>query len=423
MNIRILPVVSLAAALALQAIPLARAQSPTAPAPSGPFEAFPTLSAAAILRPEFLQGPNFTVRDPVPTYTGANRFTIDSDFGVFEADGNAMLMRRIREIAAIAQLNQMSATEEFGDAVKRAAASPLVAAQELVTNPVGTITGVPKGIWKFMNRAGQSIKEIGEGRKSDPGNSVESMIGFSRTKRELALKLGVDPYSDNEVFQKALNRVAWPAFAGGFTVKLGMAAVSGGAGAALSAANWTNTLNDALREKSPEDLRLMNLGKLLKLGVSREVAVPFLNNTAFSPTNQTILVAALEQIGNIEGVSEYIRMTNRAENETDALFCQQSAQLMAKVNDTAPLVRIIELNGLPVCQTNDGTVIVPLQWDYVVWTPMAARFAAALKTNKFGIPATAYMVVLSGVVSPASATAMGGLKINFSQKQLPGPLQ
>jgi hypothetical protein len=317
----------------------------------------------------------------------------------------------------------MSATAEFGEAVKRAAASPLVAAQELITNPVGTITGVPKGIWKFMNRAGQSIKEVGEGRKGDPASSVESMIGFSKTKRELALKLGVDPYSTNEVFQKALNRVAWPAFAGGFTIKLGMAAVSGGAGAALSAANWTGTLNDALRDKSPQDLRLMNLGKLLELGVPRGDAVAFLNNTAFSPTNQTILVAALEELGRVPGQSEFLKMTERAEDETDALFCQQSAQLMARVNKTTPVRRITELNGLPVCQTDDGTVVVPIQWDYVVWTPMAARFAAALKAGKFATPASGYLVSLSGVVSPMSATAMTDLGIKFAEKQLPGPLK
>ena len=31
-------------------------------------------------------------------------YTIDSDFGVFEADGNAMLMRRVAEINAIGKL-------------------------------------------------------------------------------------------------------------------------------------------------------------------------------------------------------------------------------------------------------------------------------------------------------------------------------
>ena len=52
---------------------------------------------------------------------------------------------------------------------------------------------------------------------------------------------------------------------------------------------------------------------------------------------------------------------------------------MANLNNTSPIARITHLNGLTVCQTNDGTVVVPIQWDYVAWTPMAERFITALK--------------------------------------------
>src|SRR6266436_6155671 len=54
------------------------------------FEELPVLNASEILRPDILTGPHHKVREPVPTYFGANQFTIDSDFGVFEAKGNEM---------------------------------------------------------------------------------------------------------------------------------------------------------------------------------------------------------------------------------------------------------------------------------------------------------------------------------------------
>ena len=76
--------------------------SPTVTATPVVYEPLPTLNASVILLPQYFQGPNFTVRNPVPTYSGSNHYTIDSDFGVFEADGNAMLMRRVAEINAIA---------------------------------------------------------------------------------------------------------------------------------------------------------------------------------------------------------------------------------------------------------------------------------------------------------------------------------
>jgi hypothetical protein len=66
----------------------------------------------------------------VPTYSGSNRYTIDSDFGVFEADGNQMLMRRVAEINAIAKLQAISQTKEFTQAAAQAAAAPLQVAQD-----------------------------------------------------------------------------------------------------------------------------------------------------------------------------------------------------------------------------------------------------------------------------------------------------
>jgi hypothetical protein len=391
------------------------------------YENPPILSAQAILQPAYYQGQYFKVRDAVPTYAGANAYTIDSDFGVFEAYGNDMLMRRVAEIYAIAVLRQVSSTKEFEQGAKKAAESPLIAARDLVTNPVGTISGVPEGIWKMLNVAGQSVKEIGEGRKTDSeqGNLATNMIGFSKVKRDIALRLCVDPYSTNQVLQKELNKVAWPAFAGGFTVDLGMAAAGAGigaAGVALAAVDWTGHLNNMLRDNSPTDLRLINLKLLLAMGLNRADADAFLNNNAISPTTQTILVGSLNQLATAIGRDQYIRQATTSSDEQDALFYQQCAQLMALVNNSVPVTLITQINGLPVCQLSDGMVIVPIQWDYVAWTPAAGQFLTALQSATFPKPPTGYAVILTGVVSPLSATTLATAKIRIDQKQLATPL-
>ena len=221
-----------------------------------------------------------------------------------------------------------------------------------------------------------------------------------------------------------MNKIAWPAFLGKFTVNLGMAAVSGGAGAALSAANWTNTLTDALRDKSPTELRLMNLGLLTNnMGIARAAADAFLNNNAISPTTQTLLVAALAQLGNIPGQGEFILQAAKSRDEQDAIAFQQSAQLMANLNNSTPVTRITHLDGLTVCQTKDGTVVVPIQWDYVAWTPMTERFVTAIKARKFTTPVSGYAVILTGVVSPMTAQALAASGVKVTPKALPGPLK
>src|SRR5574338_690436 len=106
------------------------------------FEELPELKASEILKPEFLQGPHFAVRDPVPTSAGMNQFTIDSDFGVFEADGNEMLLQRLKEIDAIARLREVSRTDEFKNSLLAAAKSPLNSAKSIARDPAQAIANV-----------------------------------------------------------------------------------------------------------------------------------------------------------------------------------------------------------------------------------------------------------------------------------------
>jgi hypothetical protein len=68
-------------------------------------------------------------------------------------------------------------------------------------------------------------------------------------------------------------------------------------------------------------------------------------------------------------------------------------------------------------------VVVPIQWDYLAWTPGVAQFVTALKAQKFSTKPTAYTVMISGTASPAATQAFAGLGVNLVTKALPGPLQ
>jgi hypothetical protein len=59
---------------------------------------------------------------------------------------------------------------------------------------------------------------------------MQQLIGFSDTKRKMAIKLGVDPYSTNPVLQHELDGIAWASFAGGSTFYLATLPIGGGAG-------------------------------------------------------------------------------------------------------------------------------------------------------------------------------------------------
>src|SRR6266581_5886770 len=181
------------------------------------FEELPELKATEILKPELLKGPHYVIRDPVPTASGMNQFTIDSDFGVFEADGNEMLLQRLKEIDAIARLQEVSRTDEFKKSLLAAAKSPLNSAKNIARDPAQAISNVPKGIMKFMGRAKETVKNVGKGGGEGEGNKMKDVIGYSDKKRKIALQMGIDPYSTNTMLQKELDDVAWASWAAGFT--------------------------------------------------------------------------------------------------------------------------------------------------------------------------------------------------------------
>ena len=392
------------------------------------YEQPPTLSAAMILKPEFAAGDGFTVRDPVPTYGGRNGYMIDSDAGVFEADGNVMLMRRVRELAAIAKLREVSRTDVYKNALGSAMASPLLVTKGLIEHPVSTVTGVPKGLWKFMNRAGQGLKERTDGRERSQyeDSNAAQLIGFAKAKRDVALKLGVDPYSSNEALQRELNGVSWAAYAGKMTFTLATAPVSGAAGLALTATGISSTFENAIRDQSPGDLRLASLKRLLAMGCARADADAFLNNIAFSPSVQTALVLHLDSLTGVANRAAFIRLAaSGSDSEGDALFFAQTSRLLAELHAGGrTLARIETLGGLPVAVGTDGNLVVALEWDYASWTQNAANFIAQFKAAKFGRKApTGFVIALTGDASPTVQEQLQAAGITLATRLAPGPLK
>lgn len=392
------------------------------------FEELPVLNASDILRSQFLAGPHHKVREEVPTYSGANQFTIDSDFGVFEADGNEMLLRRISEINAIARLKEVSRTDEFQEALRKAAKSPVAAAKAIANDPVRTISNVPKGLMKFMGRIGENVKGIGEKRegKDAEGTQLQQVIGFSDAKRKVAVSLGVDPYSTNTVLQHELDQIAWASFAGGAAFTLATLPAGGAAGTALTVTEVSGDFNDILKEKSPTDLKMMNRRALLDMGATEKETEKFLNNDAFSPSAQTAFVLNLRSLKGVANRRAFVRLAGEtSSSETDAIFCVQTAALMSKLNkEEIPLSRIELLGEFPICVGKDGTTVVALQWDYAAWTPGAAhasdeveRFADKPPRNK------KVLVALSGQVSPRLRQELEARGQLVKDRVAPGPLK
>src|SRR5438876_5952413 len=341
------------------------------------FEELPEIKASEILKPELLKGPHYVIRDPVPTASGMNQFTIDSDFGVFEADGNEMLLQRLKEIDAIARLRGVSRTDEFKNSLVTAAKSPLNSARNIARDPAQAISNVPKGIMKFLGRAKQTVENVGKGGGEDDGggNRMKDAIGYSDKKRKIALQMGIDPYSTNTVLQKELDDVTWASWAGGFTFSVATFPISGPVGAALTVTNLNSTVHQLLRENSPSGLQKIKRATFRAMGASASDIERILHGGAFTPTEFTTFAVHFKSLNGVANRGAFVKVAaQKSTTEADALFCVYTAALMNQINEKTPIARIVMLGDFPICVAKDGTVIVALQWDYAAWTPGAASF-------------------------------------------------
>ena len=416
--------VSLSAAL------LCLAQSTeSSPSPDAAFEELPELKASEILKPEILKGPKHTVRESVPTSSGMNQFVIDSDYGVFDAEGNEMLLRRIKEVYAIDQLKGVSKTDQFEQSLATAAKGPYNAAKNVVRDPVGAVSGAGKGLMKFMGKVGQTAKHVAQGEAEKPtsaGDTAQNIVGFTKAKRKIAVSMGIDPYSTNQVLQKALDDVAWASWAGGFVFSAATFPISGPAGAALTATNVSSTIGGMLSEKSPAELKAMNRSALRSMGANAGDTERFLGNTAFSPTAQTVFVQNLKSLGGVANRGAFIHVAaERSSSEADAVFCVQTAALMGQLHKGEhPLARIVTIDDFPICVAKDGTLIAALQWDYAAWTPRAGAFTDALKklADEPGHNQQV-LVAISGQTSPRLQQELQNRGIAVQDRMNPGPLK
>lgn len=368
------------------------------------YERPPVLRASEILPAELLRGSHHHVREEVESDGFWRLYTVESEFGTFPVRGDVLLRERVREIEALAVLQETSATREFATAAGKALASPFVAAWNLVRHPVDSIVGVPLGAWRLLRRA----SELGRGERGELEESaLEAFIGFETRKRELAYRVGVDPYSSNPTLQRELNRLSWVSFAGGlpalFVPFTNRPVVREPVGSG-------ERLLDLLLHHSPEDLQRLNRIELAVMGIDAGLADRFLGHPWYSPRHETVLVASLAGLELATGRPAFIEAALAAGSEEDALAYQRTAELIRAYNDrAAPISNIVEIEGTLAGITADGRLVVPLVADQAAWTARADALCRRVAHPPQDVRSTE--LVLSGTLTERARTRIEALGI------------
>jgi len=334
-------------------------------------------AAADVVPPALLRGPHYQLGPTVRTFAFMNQYSVTSDYGAFTAPSDARLRRLIREIAAIAELQKIHQSDAFAKATIEAGKGVVQGAQHLIEDPVATIGAVPEAVFSVFGRISEATKRGGRSKYED--GAAQNLLAVSSFKREYAQKLDIDVYSTNEVLQKELNSVAWASAAGNLT--LSAASMVTGA-AVLQAASGLRTLDQAkniVNALPATELSRRNREALRQMRVPDPVGDRFLENRLLSPRHQTVIVEAMKALLRVPGRPAFIRYAARADSEDTALLFQEMAELLADYHrSVAPIRRLDIYQNVPVAYTDQGSAIILLPIDRLLWTERTSGIATSL---------------------------------------------
>jgi len=399
------------------------------------YEMAAELSAADVLPADLLEGAHHTVEDRVRNDGYLNYYTINSDYGEFEATSTPMLRTRVGEINALAELDELSKTEVFVKAAADAGMGQIKALGQFAKNPVETVVGIPSGIGRMFKRykrqAGDAVdttkefvadedEEGAEGEESDADEDeasttdkamgvTESVMGVSGAQRAWAQKLGTDPYSSNEVLQAAVKEVAWAERLGSFG--MGFAGIP-----SIPGANIIGDVNEAVWSKDPYELQDLNRSRLVATGADEALIEEYVNNPRMTPSQQTLLTAAIAEITDAEGRDGILRQGLNAETEAEANFLIKSVTMLAWYHlNQKPVKSVLSYAAVPVGINEDGDAVLLFAVDHVYWTETIAE-AAGNHASQFGAAeGGAGEVWLLGSASDGTKTALSSLGFSWHE--------
>ena len=344
--------------------------------------------------------------DPVVGSNGfLNIYTVQSDFGEYEAIGNLSLLIVLRELYALNELKNLSKSQVFIEAAANSATGSVESMFHVATNPVDTVKGIPGGVSRLFNRTtdtaevvyegskdvagdaasyvtgsenekkdaeGQDEKNLGETTVETTEKAADWYFGVSAGQRKWAKKLGVDPYTKNELLQNALREVAKIDSAGNFAVRIAPIP-------RIPGSKYINVANDAIWNLSYQELLEQNVQKLVDLGIDKKTIEKFLTNQSYSPIMQTYLIAAVLQLENVENRSLLIELAITKETEDFARFYLETVVLMTWFDSQKE--KISEIGSfveMPYFIDQKGRLILLLPVDYLFWTKELAERAAVM---------------------------------------------
>lgn len=396
------------------------------------------LPVESLLSPAEISGPDWTVRPTATTDGITVTYVVDSRFGSWPAVTRIGLAQRLREIHALAELEEISRSEVFLDAVKNSVTSQLELVQDFAERPGETLRAIPSsaGRWfrktKFRVResyhdAKAEVRDFREQRREeraaaqaveDPETEVEGAdrrrglseetkqeirelvydealdyLRISRAERAWYARLQVDPSTDNEVLRRAVTKVARVEGLTSFGMKfVGVPSIPG--------ASELSDVMDLVWESDPWELRRIQFESMVAAGLSKTTARAFQDSRHLSLTIQTAFLETLSRLDGVAGRESIIARAIEAGSKPDAEALLGSTALLAHLNATThPLEEILPTTHLPVARARSGALVSAVAREALFWTTPVRDAAVDFAETYADTGATERLLYTSGTAS------------------------
>jgi hypothetical protein len=165
----------------------------------------------------------------------------------------------------------------------------------------------------------------------------------------------------------------------------------------------TADVGDLVWGRDPEELRKLNEARVRELGTSDDGAKAFFRNFIYTVTMQTRLVAALLAV-NVPGAGDYIATAAEAEDEREALYFVESAEMLQRFHANAPVASMLPDSRAMVARMPAGQAVALLPFDWLRRSDATtAEFRQLADRARKELGAVTLHVRVSGKVTEAAA--------------------
>jgi hypothetical protein len=332
----------------------------------------------------------------------ANTYKIVTDDHVYIVQGTDNARKRVHEIAATEHLKKHSVAEEIGETILNRSANlvqtPLRAINigrqksSEVASMGDAVSVFQSGIGEVLKNLSGGIRELGvtslritrgvggtrcasfgacvkkAGR--DVWSGMDSITGKHEASRRVHQEVGTDPYTDNDVLQKQVDRIAYAsAYTGqGFELTLTNAGLPFLSPYTRGVGYYNNIefvaqYEDAEKRRNIEKAMLLN-----EWGADQDEIDRLYNNENFTHTTRTYLLQALEGISSPDARVEALADAAESQTRYVAESKVKIFHYLSLLDLAGDLDGYVEGSGGAIALKNDGTLILPFTGDYVSWT-------------------------------------------------------